>query len=488
MVADFEHTYASAFPELALAAEPEIPTATTLAWLNEDLAAQLGLDLDFLRSEPGLAWLSGASSATYALAYSGYQFGHLSPVLGDGRAHLLGELPASENGVPRVDVHLKGSGRTPFSRQGSDGKAPLSAVWREVVIGEALHALGVPTTRALAVLGTGESVRRRSPVPEPAGILVRVADSHVRVGTFQYAALHHDERVRGRLIRYALERHYPEIACKSENPALDLLRAVVKAQAELLARWMGLGFVHGVLNTDNVAVSGQALDFGPCAFIDVFSREAVYSSIDTGGRYRFGAQPGVTRWNLARFAEALLDLIDADNPQVALEKASFVLDGFEELYRDAVARVFAPKFGIALEGAGGELLDELFAFVERTFTLLEHFSLDFTGFFRALAEGREASLLDGQDAAAWRAELGRLREASGVSSHDSAALMASANPVYIPRNMALDAALRAVERGDRGPVERLLAMVREPFVRRPEGADLESAPPESRFFTSFCGT
>lgn len=500
MTPTLEHTYACTFPTLATEQRPTIPAESRVTWVNEPLAQELGLDATWLATNNGLAWLTGGSAETYALAYSGFQFGQLSPVLGDGRAHLVGELPlpgaelgASGNPTqPRVDLHLKGSGLTNFSRPGSDGKAPLSAVWREVVIGESLHALGVPTSRALAVIETGEYIRRRSPMPEPAGILVRVASSHLRVGTFQYAQLTEGEELRKNLVNYALTKHYPHLS--TESP-LDLLRAVSKQQAQLVAHWMSLGFVHGVLNTDNVSVSGQAIDFGPCAFIDGFSRDAVFSSIDRQGRYKYRNQPGVTQWNLARFAETLLDLID-DDPNKAVHLATDVLAEFEETYQDACTRLFAAKLGIDLGGsADGQTLDKVAAFIEKTLDLAEEKTLDFTGFFRALTDDAEVqkseklqSLLGQEPAETWLAELNRLRAETGASPEKSYQLMQGNNPVYIPRNLTLDAALRKVETGDAEPIQRLIEAVRNPYTRVVGNEDLEQAPDSSRFFTSFCGT
>lgn len=511
MTPTLEHTYARAFPALATEQAPTIPEESRVVWVNEPLAQELGLDAAWLATDDGLVWLTGGSAPTYALAYSGFQFGQLSPVLGDGRAHLVGELPlpdgdtgknqvteTAENPAhPRVDLHLKGSGLTNFSRPGSDGKAPLSAVWREVVIGESLHALGVPSTRALAVIETGERIRRRSPMPEPAGILVRVASSHLRVGTFQYAQLTEGEELRKNLVNYALTRHYPHL--KTENP-LDLLCAVSKQQAQLVAHWMSLGFVHGVLNTDNVSISGQAIDFGPCAFIDAFSHDAVYSSIDRQGRYKYRNQPGITQWNLARFAETLLDLIDED-PNRAIHRATDVLAEFEDIYQDAHTRLFAAKLGIDLpQNADGQTLDSVGTFVERTLDLMEENNLDFTGFFRAVIDCTAAGSIELQNQQAisellgqepgkeWLKELVALREEIGTHPEKSRELMADANPIYIPRNLTLDAALRKVEAGDTAPIERLIEAVRNPYTRVPGKEDLEQAPASSKFFTSFCGT
>lgn len=491
-----QHTYTQAFPPLAQAAQPEIPAGSQVSWVNHSLAQELGLDSEHLTSPQGLAWLTGgASNSTYALAYSGYQFGQLSPVLGDGRAHLTGELTLTpragytpKSGTSRVDLHLKGSGRTPFSRPGSDGKAPLSAIWREAVIGEFLHAMNVPTSRILAVIETGESIRRRSPLPEPAGIGVRVAASHIRVGTFQYAQYRGGADTRRELVSYALRRHYPELelAETSGEQALALLRAVALRQAELVAQWQALGFVHGVLNTDNVSISGEAIDFGPCALIDTFRRGAVYSSIDQNGRYAYDQQPAITQWNLARFAETLLDLIDGENPNRAVHLATEVLADFEETIYDRQTGLFAQKIGCDLSAVPAEHRVAVEAFIDRTLNLLEDQSLDFTGFFSSLTGG--TCLFSGQEQANWLAEQKRLQELTGTSLKRAEQLMKRANPLYIPRNLALESALREVEGGNLEPILGLINIISNPCTPQ-EGAEfLQTAPAQSRFFLSFCGT
>ncbi|MBM7052297.1 protein adenylyltransferase SelO family protein [Rothia sp. ZJ1223] len=509
MTPTLENTYVQSFPQLAVQATPDIPEGSRVTWVNDDLAQELGLDSDWLATE-GMAWLTGTSAENptpHALAYSGFQFGQLSPVLGDGRAHLVGELsrasaPGEREKQNRVDIHLKGSGLTPFSRPGSDGKAPLSAVWREVVIGESLHALGVPTSRALAVIETGEKIRRRSPLPEPAGIVVRVSSSHLRVGTFQFAQYNCDTETRNRLVEYALHRHYPHLAVgEAPENALTLLRQVVEEQAKLVAHWMGLGFVHGVLNTDNVSISGQSIDFGPCAFIDGFSRDAVYSSIDQQGRYKYRNQPGITHWNLARFAETLLDLIDPNGPNRAIERAKRVLDEFEDAYAHAHTLAFAAKLGLDMgPDAPAYLFDEIAAFIEGTLDLMERFSLDFTGFFRSLTDGENPFAEHPSDLSvtAWQKELTELRVETKTSDARAHDLMHASNPVYMPRNLVLEETLRAVEAGNSEPVEQLLAAVRAPYTRVLQQdltgahaqlvADLEKAEPSARFFRSFCGT
>ena len=488
-----DHTYSEAFPDLTRHAQPDIPQGTRLAWLNENLARDLGLDPAWLRTDAGLAWMTGRGEApTVALAYSGYQFGQLSPVLGDGRAHLIGELavPAGEarSGATRVELHLKGSGRTPFSRPGSDGKAPLSAAWREAVIGESLHALGLPTTRALAVFETGEKVQRRAPEPEPAGLVLRVAASHLRVGTFQFAQYHCDPQVRGQLVDYALARHYPDLTpgeTRSDR-ALALLRAVAQRQAHLVAGWQALGFVHGVLNTDNVTISGEAIDFGPCAFIDAFERGKVFSSMDSQGRYAYNHQPGITAWNLSRFAETLLDIIDPEAPNRAIHLATEVISEFEDEVVEQQIAAFAVKLGLDMDGVGEDVRAQVGRFGQATLGLLERHTLDFTGFFRSLAEG--TCLLPEGERQGWLARWEELKRAIGTTPERATELMLAYNPVYIPRNLALEAALRQVERGNQQPLEELLEAVSNPFERRAGLDYLEGAPAESRFFTSFCGT
>lgn len=467
---------------------PDIPAGVRVGAVNAPLAREFGIDKGAEHTALEQLTRSFASvEVAHAMAYSGHQFGTFSPVLGDGRAHLMGELTCSDGRV--VDVHLKGSGRTPFSRPGSDGKAPLSAMYREYLVSEGLRALGIPASRALAILETGERIRRRAPEPEPAGILVRTAASHVRVGTFQFARIAGDQgaiepETRERLVRFALERHYPgwdEGPGDSPAPALALLRGVASRQARLVAQWMGVGFVHGVLNTDNVSVAGESIDFGPCAFLDRYESAACFSSIDTGGRYAYGQQAAITQWNIARFADSLLDLIDPD-PERAVEEASAVLSEFAEEYRAAFTRVFARKLGI-----GGDPGTEVEQFVARMLEALEREEGDFTLLFRALTEGRE---LEGEFAAggAWRAELEEFRARAGTDPEHAEALMREANPIYIPRNHHVEQALREVERGETARFERLLEAIREPFTRREGFDDLESPPPNARYFTSFCGT
>ena len=460
---EIHQNYAAALPELSTPWRADVPPRPELVWLDEELARELGLDPDWMRGEDGMALLTGQIEGTVAQAYAGHQFGTANPQLGDGRAVLLGEILDARG--RRRDLHLKGAGRTPFAR-GGDGKAPLGPMLREAVIGRWLHACGVPTTRALAVLTTGERIAPRQGVTdEPGALLVRVAASHLRVGTVEYASWHLGPEVTGRLVDHAIARHHP-----SADGPLGLLRAVSEAQADLVAQWMLLGFVHGVMNTDNMALSGEGIDYGPCAVLDVHRRGAVFSSIDRGGRYAYGNQPGIALWNLSRFAEALLPLLD---PGTAVEQATEVLEGFEGRYLDAYADALAAKLGVRGER------DEVLGLGEELFALMEEHELDHTGFFRALEEGRAEELTG--ELAPWlaRRERHRVEDPAGAGR---------ANPVYVPRNVQLDAALRAAHLGELGPVREMLDAVGAPFERRAGLEHLEGPGDGGEHFLSFCGT
>lgn len=487
-----EHTYAAQIPQLSVRWSAEPAVAASLVVLNETLAEQLGIDPAFLRSPEGLDFLTGQGPSaasdddapvTYAQAYAGHQFGQFVPQLGDGRALLVGEVLDTHD--RRRDLHLKGSGRTPFSR-GGDGKAPLGPMLREYLMGEAMHALGIPSTRGLAVVATGEQVQRQRPDLEPAAVLTRVAASHLRVGTFQFAAVHRSIEVKRALADYAIQRHWPD-AAQAENPYLELFRSVTHAQAQLIAQWMLVGFVHGVMNTDNMTVSGESIDYGPCAFVDRFTRSALFSSIDRGGRYAYRNQPAAALWNLSRFAETLIDLID-DDPNVAVESATEVLHEFEPAYDDAVARGFAAKLGVDLGVAPqAEAVAQFRAFAETTFDLMEATGQDFTLFFRAVAEDRLDERVDPEALADWLASRDRLVEAWAADGAADTVMMQCSNPVYTPRNHHLERALSKAEDGDMSDFHRLLAAVQDPYVRHDQFAGLEGPGSESAFVT-YCGT
>ncbi|KAA9394830.1 YdiU family protein [Kocuria coralli] len=490
---ELEHSYAEDIPQLSVRWRAEQAPSPFLVATNDALAGELGIEPGFLRSPEGLSFLSGqlpdaadGGAATYAQAYSGHQFGQFNPQLGDGRALLIGEV--IDRAGDRRDLHLKGTGRTPFSRSG-DGKAPLGPMLREYLVGEAMHALGIPTTRGLGVVLTGQEVMRRG--REPGAIFTRVAASHLRVGTFQFAAVHRPMEVRRALADYAIARHWPA-AADAENPYLELLRSVTHAQAELIAQWMLVGFVHGVMNTDNMTISGEGIDYGPCAFIDTFRRASVFSSIDQTGRYAYRNQPAIGLWNLSRFAETLVDLIDASDPDAAVESLTQVLYEFEPAYDAAVARGMAAKLGIGLPEPeaenGSEALGQIRAFTERTLDLLEAQEADFTLFFRALTAGTPEELIHDDDAlGSWSAERDELLQRWSGGAAD-VALMQRSNPVYIPRNHHLESALQRAEGGDLDDFHRLLAAVRDPFRQRPEWAGLEGPGEASSAFVTFCGT
>jgi uncharacterized protein YdiU (UPF0061 family) len=457
--------------------------------VNDELATELGVDPAALESPEGVAVLVGNTvpegATPVAQAYSGHQFGNYSPRLGDGRALLLGEVRDVHGGLH--DLHLKGSGRTPFAR-GGDGLAPLGPMLREYLMGEAMHALGIPTTRALAVVATGESLVRET--RQPGAVLARVASSHLRVGSFQYAAATGDADLLRRLADYAIARHHPA-AREADNPYLALLEAVVDVQAELIARWMQVGFVHGVMNTDNMTISGETIDYGPCAFLDVFDPAAVFSSIDHAGRYAYGHQPRVAQWNLARFAEALLPLIDEDSDR-AVAAATEVLVSFTERYEAAWSAGMRAKLGLVDESAAGDdttLVEDLLA-------LMATHHVDHTSFFRSLStavrgdpEPARSVVLDLAAIDGWVARWRSALPPRSASADEKADGMDRVNPVYIPRNHLVEEALAAAEAGDLDPFRRFLDVLAHPFEARPGlEAYAQQAPEDFGTYRTFCGT
>lgn len=462
--------------------------------LDEGLARSLGADPDRLRSAEGVAMLVGNSVPTgaepVAQAYAGHQFGGFSPRLGDGRALLLGEVVGGD--AVRRDLHLKGSGRTPFAR-GGDGLASVAPMLREFVMCAAMRALGVPTTLGLAVVATGDRVRRETFLP--GAVFARVASSHLRVGTFQYAAGFDDPDLLSRLVDHAIARHHPA-AADADAPALALLDAVTDNQAALVARWMTLGFVHGVMNTDNATISGETIDYGPCAFLDVYDPSAVFSSIDRDGRYAYGNQPAITQWNLARLAEPLLPLIDPD-VDTAVGIATELLGTFPERYRSHVEAGFATKLGLsAIPSTDPALLDDLLA-------LMDAAGADFTSTFRSLSglvRGDSAGFQghfgssDGTAVDAWIERFCLAHRESSEDARETAVRMDLVNPLYIPRNHMVEDALTASvdddRVGDLEPFERLLDAVADPYTERP-GLEHYAEPAPAGFaegYQTFCGT
>src|SRR3954468_12845861 len=473
--------FATELPELAVRWQAESTPAPRLLVLNEPLAADLGLDPAWLRSPDGVGLLVGTTvpegATPVAQAYAGHQFGGFSPRLGDGRALLLGELV--DAGGHLRDLHLKGSGRTPFAR-GGDGLAAVGPMLREYVVSNAMHALGVPTTRSLAVVATGRTVRRETPLP--GAVLARVAGSHLRVGSFQYARATGDADLLRRLADHAISRHYPG-AAEAEQPYLALFEAVIGVQASLVARWMLVGFVHGVMNTDNMTISGETIDYGPCAFLDAFDPAAVYSSIDHGGRYAYGNQPIVAEWNLARLAEALLPLLSDDQEQ-AVALAVDALGAFRRRYDAAWSAGMRAKLGL-LEGLDDAVVSPL---VDELLTLLRDNHVDHTSFFRALGAAARGDAEPARrlvlDLAAFDGWLARWRALGPDADR-----MDRVNPVYIPRNHLVEEALAAATDGDLAPPERLLDAVTDPYDERP-GLERYAAPAPEDFgaYRTFCGT
>jgi len=486
----FDNSYARELEGFYVPWKPAAVASPRLLFLNRALAEELGLDPDSLAGARGADLFAGNAlpegAQPIAQAYAGHQFGGFSPQLGDGRALLLGEVVDRRG--RRRDIAFKGSGRTPFARNG-DGKAAVGPMLREVLVGEAMHALGIPTTRALAVAATGEPVHRERPLP--GAVLTRVAASHLRVGTFEYfAARGEHERVR-KLAGYAIARHDPDLA-GDPVPALALLRAVAARQAALVARWMNAGFIHGVMNTDNMAISGETIDYGPCAFMEAFDPAAVFSSIDHHGRYAWANQPPIAQWNLARLAEALLPAIDPD-PDRAAALAMEVLDDFPARYHRHLLAGRREKLGI---GAGDDAADE--ALAADWLDLLHRHRVDFTLGWRRLADaaaGDEAplrALFAGREApSAWLARWRERCAEDGRGGPARAQAMRGANPFVIPRNHRVEEALAAAsDSGDLAPFERLLDALRRPFDEAPELAPYgEPAPPAvTACYQTFCGT
>jgi uncharacterized protein YdiU (UPF0061 family) len=494
----FDNTYARELPGFYAAVQPAAVPAPRLLFLNEPLAIELGLDVDGLRGTQGAALFAGNAlpedAQPIAQAYAGHQFGGFSPQLGDGRALLLGELIDREG--RRRDIALKGSGRTPFSR-GGDGKAAIGPMLREVLIGEAMHAMGIPTTRALAVAATGETVIRELALP--GAVLTRVASSHLRVGTFQFFAARGQLDMLRRLADYTIARHDSELASQPQ-PELGLLRAVARRQAALIAQWMNVGFIHGVMNTDNMALSGETIDYGPCAFMEAYDPATVFSSIDHGGRYAYANQPLIARWNLARFAEALLPLTAPADDEAAIQKAvdgaMEIIDAFPAWYAAALLQGQRAKLGLFASTAADDAADAGLA--EDWLGLLHAQSVDFTLAWRRLADaaaGDESSVLQlFADPAPLHAWLARWRERCArdeAAPVERASRMRRASPWIIPRNHKVEEALNAAMHDDElAPFERLLAAVRRPFEEDPSLAGFaEPAPAEvAACFRTFCGT
>ena len=473
----FDNSYVQLPERFYSLVAPTPVRAPGLLKVNRGLARELGLDPAELESPEGLAVLAGNQlpngAQPLAQVYAGHQFGGWVPQLGDGRAILLGEV-IDVRGIRR-DIQLKGSGPTPYSRRG-DGRAWVGPVLREYLVSEAMHALGVPTTRALAAVSTGESVYREE--EWPGAVLTRVATSHIRVGTFQYFAARDDRDGLRALSEHALLRHYP-----GASGPLALLEHVVEAQAKLVAQWLSLGFIHGVMNTDNTSVGGETIDYGPCAFLDTYHPDTVFSSIDVQGRYAYAAQPQVMLWNLAQLANALLPILAEDRDE-AIRLATAALDRYAPLYGEQWLLRFRAKLGLVEAREGDREL------AEALLKTMAQNKADFTRTFRGLSDG--SARAEFQDPAAFDrwAEGWRQRAASeGSDDQGRAALMASTNPAFHPRNHRIEEAIQAAVAGNLQPFERLLTACTNPFTDQPEYADLQLAPkPHEVVEATFCGT
>tara|TARA_B100001123_G_scaffold34974_2_gene36258 strand:+ start:563 stop:2011 length:1449 start_codon:yes stop_codon:yes gene_type:complete len=478
----FDNTYAKLPERFFAKQEPAHVPEAKLIRFNREIAAKLSIDADWLESADGVAMLAGNAvpegAEPIAQAYAGHQFGGFSSQLGDGRAILLGEL-IDTNGA-RYDLQLKGSGRTPFSR-GGDGKSALGPVLREYIVSEAMAALGVPTTRALAAVTTGERVMRQEG-PLLGAVFTRVAASHIRVGTFQYFLARNDIDALRLLADYAIARHY-SAAADAPDPYVALLEAVVAGQADLIAQWMSLGFIHGVMNTDNTAISGETIDYGPCAFMDAFHAQGVFSSIDSLGRYAWGNQSDVGLWNLTRFAETLLPLLSED-PSKATKIAEAVLSGYLERFGNQYIAHFRAKFGLPRE-APVELINACL-------DLLGTQAVDFTLFFRQLtrvAGGEDSQTLTAMFGGSepFKTWFAKWRREADPAKH--LADMRAANPILIPRNHRVEEAIKSAYAGDFSQFHRLVDALAAPYTDQVEYADLETPPrPEEIVHETFCGT
>ncbi|MGJ5041147.1 MULTISPECIES: protein adenylyltransferase SelO [unclassified Bradyrhizobium] len=485
----FQNSYATLPDNFFARVAPTPVAAPRLIKLNRPLAAELGLNPAELETPEGAEILAGKTvpegAEPIAMAYAGHQFGHFVPQLGDGRAVLLGEV-VDRNGVRR-DIQLKGSGPTPFSRRG-DGRAALGPVLREYIVSEAMAALGIPTTRSLAAVVTGEQVYRGTALP--GAVLTRVATSHIRVGTFQYFAARQDTDAVRRLADHVIHRHYPDLA-GTERPYHALLDAVIARQARLIAEWLLVGFIHGVMNTDNTSVSGETIDYGPCAFMDAYDPKQVFSSIDEFGRYAFANQPRIAMWNLTRLAECLLPLFGDDKDQ-AIKEAEAALDGFATQFTDAHQAGLRRKLGLATQREGDQPL------AQALFDAMAAARADFTLTFRRLSDAAGSGDLSevrvlfedptGFDewAQRWRQ---RLAEEPQTAAERSAA-MRKVNPAFIPRNHRIEAVITAaVENDDYAPFEELHAVLARPYDDQPDRADYADPPqPEEQVLQTFCGT
>jgi len=477
----FDNTY-SKLPDTMLSRLAPIPVkAPKVVIINHSLSKELGLDFSNTSNENLASLFSGnllpEGSDTIAQAYAGHQFGHFT-MLGDGRAIVVGEHISKNN--KRFDIQFKGSGKTPFSRNG-DGRAALGPMLREYIISEAIHALNIPTTRSLAVVKTGETVMRETPLK--GAILTRVAKSHIRVGTFQYAVISDGKKNLKTLFDYTVDRHYPHIK-DSKTPSLDLIKTVIEKQTKLVVDWMRVGFIHGVMNTDNMAISGETIDYGPCAFMDVYDPETVFSSIDQDGRYAFFNQPGITKWNLARFAECLVPLINEDK-NTSIQIATEVVNNFSEIYKKNWLQMMCKKLGFLGEESKDEkLIIDLLTWMYKN-------KADYTNTFCFLMNQNleKNKIYNEQSFLGWKKQWQERLKINSKSPEESLKLMRSNNPLVIPRNHKVEEALESANNDNLNSLKNLLRILEKPYEDKKKINEYQfPAPPSDKIYKTFCGT
>ena len=477
----FDNTY-SRLPKVMSSQLTPIPVENPkLTIFNHGFSKELGLDFSSLNNNQIASIFSGnllpKESKCIAQAYAGHQFGYFT-MLGDGRAILIGEHLSKNN--KRFDIQFKGSGKTPYSRNG-DGRAALGPMLREYIVSEAMHSLGIPTTRSLAVVKTGENVIRETPLP--GAILTRVAASHIRVGTFQYVTATEDEKNLKTLFDYTIDRHYPKIK-DSKTPAIDLLKIVMEKQIKLVVDWMRVGFIHGVMNTDNMTISGETIDYGPCAFMDAYDPETVFSSIDHNGRYAYFNQPGIAKWNLARFAETLLPLIDK-NKDKAIKIVTEIINNFGEIYKKNWLEMMRKKLGLIEKKNNDEKL------INDLLSLLHEQKADYTNTFCSLMneDVQNDKIFNNKEFIDWHQKWKECLAKNNNSTEESLKLMRSVNPIVIPRNHKVEEVLEAANKDDLNPFYDFLKVLEKPYENQIKTNNYQSpAPPSEKKYQTFCGT
>ena len=477
----FDNTY-SKLPDPFISNTSPIPVKSPeLIILNDNLAKQLGLNFSLISKKDLSNLFSGNSlpegSKSIAQAYAGHQFGHFT-MLGDGRAVLMGEHLSKNN--ERFDIQFKGSGQTPFSRNG-DGRAALGPMLREYIISEAMHSLNIPTTRSLAVVKTGEDVVRENILQ--GAILTRVASSHLRVGTFQYVAMRNNESELRTLVDYTINRHYPNIK-KSKNKALDLLKVLIELQIDLVVNWMRVGFIHGVMNTDNMSISGETIDYGPCAFMDTYDPQTVFSSIDELGRYAYFNQPSITKWNLARFAECLIPLIDPKKDK-AIEIATETINSFDKSYETKWINMMRDKLGLFGQDQKDQVL------IIDLLTWMHKNKADYTNTFCFLMDEnfQHNKIYDDENFLTWKERWKERLKLNNNTPEKYLNLMKSVNPLVIPRNHKVEEVLESANNNDLSPLKKLIKVLEKPYEKTKENIDYQSpAPVSDKKYKTFCGT